>query len=114
MLDGRAVLGGDQREVIGGAQPMAGVPESRTAGGCVELVVGADAPGRGWHLGGLNLYSEVENGFGDADVAPVEVFAAEAAVVVATVLADWLAVERAANMSAAMERRGVIEQAEGA
>ena len=62
-------------------------------------------------LGALNLYSRSVNGFLEADNA--EVFAAQAAVVLANSQAYWAAQNLAAQLEQALESRAVIEQAKG-
>lgn len=67
--------------------------------------------GRG--VGALNLYASAVDGFSDADREAVEVFAAQAAVVLANSQAYWDARSFAEDMRRAMESRATIEQAKG-
>ncbi len=64
-------------------------------------------------FGGLNVYGAAEVGFSAAEEVMAEGFAAEAAIAVTNVMAYWSAHERSINLTAAMEHRGVIEQAKG-
>jgi hypothetical protein len=64
-------------------------------------------------FGALNIYGPVTAGFSTHDEQVAERFARHAAIVVANVVAYWTAVELGVNLSAAMEHRGVIEQAKG-
>ena len=63
--------------------------------------------------GAVNLYSTARHGFSDDDATLAEGFAQQAAVVVANVVAYWAAFDLSRNLKAAMEHRGVIEQAKG-
>ena len=63
--------------------------------------------------GAVNLYSTARHGFSDDDATLAEGFAQQAAVVVANVVAYWAAFDLSRNLRAAMEHRGVIEQAKG-
>jgi GAF domain-containing protein len=64
-------------------------------------------------LGALNVYGKAAGGFTTADLAAVRDFATHAAVVVSNVIAYWEALALSRNLNAAMEHRGVIEQAKG-
>ncbi len=64
-------------------------------------------------FGAVNLDSSALHGFSDDDSKLAEGFAQQAAVVVANVLAYWAAFDLSRNLRAAMEHRGVIEQAKG-
>ena len=63
--------------------------------------------------GAVNLYSTAVHGFSDDDTKLAEGFAQQASVVVANVVAYWAAFDLSRNLRAAMEHRGVIEQAKG-
>jgi len=62
-------------------------------------------------LGALNLYSNEEQQFTDADAATV--FSSQAAVVLANAQAYWAAQHLALELEKAMQTRSVIEQAKG-
>jgi transcriptional regulator with GAF, ATPase, and Fis domain len=64
-------------------------------------------------FGALNIYGAVTGGFTRQDEELAERFAEQAAIVVANVAAYWTALDSSVNMAAAMEHRGVIEQAKG-
>ncbi len=64
-------------------------------------------------FGGLNIYGDSAAGFSADEEVVAEGFASEAAIVVTNVVAYWTALERNVNLTAAMEHRGVIEQAKG-
>jgi GAF domain-containing protein len=65
-------------------------------------------------IGALNLYSEVEHGFDDEENQRVaELFATQAAFVLANAQAYWDARSLSENLAQAMESRAVIEQAKG-
>ena len=64
-------------------------------------------------FGAFNIYGRRPHGFSADDEAVITSFAAHAAVVVSNVVAYWEAFERARDLTAAMEHRGVIEQAKG-
>ena len=64
-------------------------------------------------FGALNIYGKAAGGFSRDDERIARGFAAHAAVVVANVIAYWEALALSRNLSAAMEHRGVIEQAKG-
>jgi ANTAR domain len=64
-------------------------------------------------FGALNMYGNVVGGFSRDDERVAEGFATDAAVVVANVVAYWEALALSRNLAAAMEHRGVIEQAKG-
>jgi GAF domain-containing protein len=64
-------------------------------------------------LGGLNLYSEVPDGFDETSVAATQSFAHQAAVVVANAQAFWGVRELSDQLQHALESRAVIEQAKG-
>jgi AmiR/NasT family two-component response regulator len=64
-------------------------------------------------FGALNIYGSEVAGFDEHDEALAERFATQAAIVVANVVAYWTALESSANLTAAMQHRGVIEQAKG-
>ena len=63
--------------------------------------------------GAVNLYSTTTHGFSQDDATVAEGFAEHAAVVVANVVAYWAVFDLSRNLRAAMEHRGVIEQAKG-
>jgi ANTAR domain/GAF domain len=63
--------------------------------------------------GALNIYGTDAHGFSDRDAEIAEGFAEQASVVVANVVAYWTAFDLSRNLTAAMEHRGVIEQAKG-
>jgi len=64
-------------------------------------------------FGGLNIYGDLDGGFSRHDEELAEAFAAHAAIVVANVVAYWTVLDLSVNLAAAMEHRGVIEQAKG-
>jgi GAF domain-containing protein len=64
-------------------------------------------------FGALNIYGRTPGGFSPDDERVARSFATSAAVVVANVIAYWEALALSRNLSAAMEHRGVIEQAKG-
>lgn len=64
-------------------------------------------------FGAFNVYGSHPKAFSVDDEALVTSFAAHATVVVSNVIAYWEAFERAHNLDAAVEHRGVIEQAKG-
>ena len=66
----------------------------------------------GTPIGALNLYSRSTHGFPDDDELP-EAFAAHASVLLSNADAYWSAQELTAQLEAALESRGVIEQAKG-
>jgi GAF domain-containing protein len=73
----------------------------------LPLIVGGDS------LGALNLYSEDMHGFTEAHHKAAELFAAQAAVVLANSQAYWDAHTLSENMKEAMASRAAIEQAKG-
>jgi len=64
-------------------------------------------------FGALNVYGTAASAFSTADERIAEGFAAHAAIVVSNVVAKWETIALSRNLSAAMEHRGVIEQAKG-
>jgi GAF domain-containing protein len=64
-------------------------------------------------FGALNVYGESVSGFSPEDERIARGFAMHAAVVTSNVIAYWEALGLSRNLSAAMEHRGVIEQAKG-
>jgi GAF domain-containing protein len=64
-------------------------------------------------FGALNVYGEAAGAFSADDELVAQGFAAHAAIVVSNVVAYWEAIALSRNLSAAMEHRGVIEQAKG-
>jgi GAF domain-containing protein len=64
-------------------------------------------------LGAMNLYAKGERGFRDADRRTGELFAAQAAIVLANAQAYWDAHELSLRLGDAMQSRAVIEQAKG-
>jgi GAF domain-containing protein len=64
-------------------------------------------------IGAMNLYSPTEDAFDEDEQAMAGLFADQAAVVLANADAYWSAHELSERLSAAMESRGVIEQAKG-
>jgi GAF domain-containing protein len=64
-------------------------------------------------LGAMNLYSYRERAFGDGDRANGELFAVQAAIVLANAQAYWDAHELSVGLGEAMKHRAVIEQAKG-
>jgi GAF domain-containing protein len=71
------------------------------------LVVDKDA------VGALNLYSRRERAFTDRDRETGELFASQAAIVLANAQAYWDARELSTGLGEAMKNRAVIEQAKG-
>lgn len=63
--------------------------------------------------GALNAYGETRGVFGDGHVKVAEGFAEQASIAVSNVVAYWAALDLSTNLKAAMEHRGVIEQAKG-
>lgn len=68
---------------------------------------------QGGPIGALNLYSEIEHAFDEAQRRVAELFATQAAFVLANVQAYWDARSLSENLTQAMESRAVIEQAKG-
>lgn len=64
-------------------------------------------------VGAMNLYSYRERAFGDQDRDTGELFAAQAAIVLANAQAYWDARELSIGLGEAMKSRAVIEQAKG-
>ena len=64
-------------------------------------------------IGAMNLYAHAERAFGDADRRTGELFAAQAAIVLANAQAYWDAHELSLRLGDAMQNRAVIEQAKG-
>jgi GAF domain-containing protein len=64
-------------------------------------------------IGALNLYSRRERAFDDADRQRGELFASQAAIVLANAQAYWDARELSEGLAGAMKHRAVIEQAKG-
>ena len=64
-------------------------------------------------VGALNLYSYRERAFNDDDRETGELFAAQAAIVLANAQAYWDAHELSVGLGEAMKNRAVIEQAKG-
>jgi GAF domain-containing protein len=64
-------------------------------------------------IGALNLYSEVEGAFDEEQQRAAELFATQAAFVLANAQAYWDARSLSENLTQAMESRAVIEQAKG-
>jgi GAF domain-containing protein len=64
-------------------------------------------------IGALNLYSEVEHAFDEEQQAVAELFATQAAFVLANARAYWDARSLSENLTQAMESRAEIEQAKG-
>jgi transcriptional regulator with GAF, ATPase, and Fis domain len=64
-------------------------------------------------LGGLNVYGRTSGAFDDDDERLASTFAAQASIAVSNVVAYWSSFELTRNLHAAMEHRGVIEQAKG-
>jgi GAF domain-containing protein len=73
----------------------------------LPLVVGETA------VGALNFYASDENAFDDASARTAELFAAQAAIVLANVHAYWEKHELSEGLAEAMKNRAVIEQAKG-
>jgi GAF domain-containing protein len=63
--------------------------------------------------GGLNLYGDRPGAFTEDDQDVATGFAAQASVVVANAQAYWAAFDATRNLTLALERRAVIEQAKG-
>jgi GAF domain-containing protein len=64
-------------------------------------------------VGALNLYSRRERAFTDRDRETGELFASQAAIVLANAQAYWDARELSTGLGEAMKNRAVIEQAKG-
>jgi GAF domain-containing protein len=64
-------------------------------------------------VGAMNLYANTERAFSDADRRTGELFAAQAAIVLANAQAYWDAHELSLRLGDAMQNRAVIEQAKG-
>jgi GAF domain-containing protein len=64
-------------------------------------------------IGAMNLYARETHAFGDEDARIAQMFAFQAAFVLANARAYWDARELHENLTAAMEHRAVIEQAKG-
>jgi GAF domain-containing protein len=64
-------------------------------------------------VGALNLYAREERAFSADDRAQAELFASQAAIVLANARAYWEARELSLGLSEAMKSRAVIEQAKG-
>jgi len=64
-------------------------------------------------FGGINVYGDVEAAFSAHDEQLVESFADQAAIVVSNAVAYWTMFDLSRNLTAAIEHRGVIEQAKG-
>jgi GAF domain-containing protein len=64
-------------------------------------------------VGAMNLYASAERAFSDADRRTGELFAAQAAIVLANAQAYWDAHELSIRLGEAMQNRAVIEQAKG-
>jgi AmiR/NasT family two-component response regulator len=64
-------------------------------------------------IGGLNLYSIVEEPFADGVVEHAEIFAGYGAVAVANVASYAAVTQQALHLRRAMESRAAIEQAKG-
>ena len=64
-------------------------------------------------MGALNLYARAERAFTDSDREIGELFAAQAAIVLANSQAYWDAHELSVRLGEAMQNRSVIEQAKG-
>jgi GAF domain-containing protein len=64
-------------------------------------------------LGALNLYARISGAFGEADVAAGELFAAQAAVLLANAQSYWGARLKSEHLQLAMESRASIEMAKG-
>jgi GAF domain-containing protein len=65
------------------------------------------------YAGGLNIYSQVRNGFSEQDERLAGAFALQASIVVANARAYWASFELTRHLTAAMATRAVIEQAKG-
>jgi GAF domain-containing protein len=64
-------------------------------------------------IGALNMYAEVEDAFSEEDQRVAELFATQAAFVLANAQAYWDARTLSENLDEAMKSRAVIEQAKG-
>ncbi|MET0326896.1 MAG: GAF and ANTAR domain-containing protein [Ilumatobacteraceae bacterium] len=64
-------------------------------------------------VAGFNAYADVPSGFDDDERRVGEQFARHAATIVSNARAYWAAAELTRNLAAALETRGVIEQAKG-
>jgi AmiR/NasT family two-component response regulator len=64
-------------------------------------------------VGGFNAYAVVASGFDERDRRVGELFGVRAGPVVSNARAYWSAAALSRNLSAALETRGVIEQAKG-
>jgi GAF domain-containing protein len=64
-------------------------------------------------IGAMNLYAAAERAYDDADRRTGELFAAQAAIVLANTQAYWDAHELSIRLGEAMQNRAVIEQAKG-
>jgi GAF domain-containing protein len=64
-------------------------------------------------IGAMNLYAGAERAFTEVDRSTGELFAAQAAIVLANAQAYWDARELGVRLGEAMENRAVIEQAKG-
>lgn len=64
-------------------------------------------------VGAMNLYSRREAAFGDVDRANAEMFAAQAAIVLANAQAYWDAHQLSTRLAESMHHRAIIEQAKG-
>lgn len=69
--------------------------------------------GQAGPIGALNLYAEVEHGFSAEDQRVAELFATQAAFVLANAQAYWDVRTLSENLEQAMVSRAVIEQAKG-
>ena len=78
-------------------------------GSTLSLPLGVDRQ----PLGAMNLYAYSERGFGDRDRAIGELFASQAAIVLANAQAYWDARSLGERLGDAMKSRAVIEQAKG-
>lgn len=64
-------------------------------------------------FGGFNIHAQTEHAFTAEDEQLITAFAAQAGALVSNAHAYWTAFELTHNLAAAMEHRGVIEQAKG-
>ena len=64
-------------------------------------------------VGAMNLYAHTERAFGETDRSNGELFASQAAIVLANAQAYWDAHQLSVGLSEAMAHRAVIEQAKG-
>ncbi|HEY4610780.1 MAG TPA: GAF and ANTAR domain-containing protein [Ilumatobacteraceae bacterium] len=64
-------------------------------------------------IGALNMYAEVEDAFGEEDQRVAQLFATQAAFLLANAQAYWDARALSENLEQAMKSRAVIEQAKG-